>query len=75
MTHCLFQSAFVSDYEFVSSSLFVKLSMLVNWSDYLIHLVPAKYFALGFLKLSLPVIPIMMENQLAPATQFELLKL
>ena len=38
-------------------------------------MVPAKYFAFGFLKLSLPVIPIMMGNQLASATQFGLLKL
>jgi hypothetical protein len=45
VTHCLFQSAFVSDSGFVSASLlplnfgfvmewtFPKLSMVVNWSD------------------------------------------
>ena len=56
VTHCLFQFAFASDSGFVSASLlplsfdfvmdwtFPKLSMLVNWSDYLIHLKPVKYF-------------------------------
>ena len=99
VTHCLFQSGFVSasllplsfgfamrlalvkyfafvmDCEWLNPLLFVKLSTLVNWSDCLIHLKPAKYFAFAFLKPSLSVNPITMENQLAPATQFELLKL
>ena len=50
VTHCLFQSGFVSSslnqlsFDFVMEWTFPKLSLFVSLSDYLIRLKPVKYF-------------------------------